>query len=212
MLRRVIASAVAVATAIGVSNAAGTEAMPKPASSMHVGAEVLGPYAFYDFCLRTPAQCRADAKTASRVELTQQRWAELVEVNSIVNQTIVPKSDWDNYGVADYWTIANKYGDCEDFALTKQLFLRQRGWPMNALLITVVLDENGAGHAILTVRTSHGDLVLDNRRSDIFAWTSTPYKFIKRQSTLDPRIWLTLDTSPPARGSDAVASTVSTHR
>jgi len=179
---------------------------------MITGGEVLAPYAFYDFCRRTPFECTPDSQPAPRVELTAKRWSEINEVNDIVNKTVISMSDWQNYGVADYWTIANKYGDCEDYALTKQLYLRQRGWPMNALLITVVRDEHGEGHAILTVRTSRGDFVLDNRQPRIVAWSQTPYQYIKRQSTLDPRIWLALNSNPLDHGGEVVATSTRSHK
>ena len=58
----------------------------------------------------------------------------------------------------------------------------KRGWPESALLITVVLDEQGDGHAVLTVRTAQGDFVLDNKHSRVLLWRDVPYTFIKRQS------------------------------
>ncbi len=33
----------------------------------------------------------------------------------------------------------------------------QAGWPREALLITVVRDKKGDGHAVLTVKTDKGD-------------------------------------------------------
>lgn len=212
MLRRLTATAAAVVTAIGMSSASGSQPLPRPAPAMHTGVEVMAPYAFYDFCRRVPHECAPDQRPGSIVELTPERWAALNEVNDVVNQTIIPMSDLQQYGVADYWAIATKYGDCEKYALTKQLYLRQRGFPMGALLMTVVLDENGDGHAILTVRTSRGDLALDNREPRIVAWTEKPYKFIKRQSTLDPFTWLILDSNPVVRHGDAVSSTRLSHR
>jgi predicted transglutaminase-like cysteine proteinase len=206
MLRCVTVAAVAAASVFGGCAASAAEPLPKPAGAMRVGAEILAPYAFYDFCRRTPHECQPDSKAGAPVELDQKRWAELVEVNMIVNTTVIPMSDMQNYGVADYWAIAAKYGDCEDYALTKQLYLRQRGWPMGTLLMTVVRDENGEGHAVLTVRTSKGDFVLDNRQPRIVAWTQTPYKFIKRQSTRDPQLWLTLDQRPATQDHEAVAT------
>jgi len=206
MLRRVMVTTVVVASAIGSSTAVGSEPIPRPTVAMQVVAEVPAPYAFYDFCRRDAKACESDPKPGARVELDKQHWADLNEINDVVNKTVMPMSDWENYGVADYWSIANTYGDCEDYALTKQFYLRQRGWPMSALLMTVVRDENGEGHAVLTVHTSRGDFVLDNRQPRIVAWTQTPYKYVKRQSTLDPRIWLTLDPNPIPRGADAVAT------
>jgi len=210
MLRSVAAAVVAATTVIVCSTAMGSQPLPPVVNTvMHGSQEVRGPYAFYDFCRRTPRQCRPDEQPGDRVKLDAKRWAELTEVNDIVNKTIVPMNDMQHYGVEDYWEIGVRYGDCDKYALTKQLFLRERGWPMSALLMTVVRDENGDGHAILTVRTSRGDMVLDNRQARIVAWTQTPYEYIKRQSTLDPAVWLSLTPELPLDG--AVAA-LPTHR
>ena len=91
-----------------------------------------------------------------------------------------------------------RYGDCEDYALLKQKMLTDRGWPAGALLLTVVRDELGEGHALLTVRTTEGDLLLDNRVNDIRSWTKSIYTFVKRQSYLDPQLWMSLDGGPKA--------------
>lgn len=202
MLRQMSLIAVVLATTMAVaigSASAKDQAQERRVLPVSTGMRVVGesssPGAFADFCRRTAKECEPDATAPSRAALTPQLWSELNDINDTVNQTVIARSDLDVYGVVDYWTIAGKYGDCEDYALTKQLMLRQRGWPMNALLITVVRDENGEGHAILTVRTSRGDLVLDNRQPRIVAWTATPYQFIKRQSTSNPRIWMALDSS-----------------
>ncbi len=56
-------------------------------------------------------------------------------------------------------------GDCEDIALLKRRDLIEKGWPVGALLMTVVRQANGEGHAVLTVLTDRGDLVLDNLKS-----------------------------------------------
>ena len=74
----------------------------------------------------------------------------------------------------------------------------KRGWPQSTLLITVVRDENNEGHAILTVRTTRGDYVLDNKHSRILSWQQTPYVFIKRQSGKDPRQWVSLVPIEPS--------------
>ena len=41
--------------------------------------------------------------------------------------------------------------------------LIQAGWPREALLITVVRDKKGEGHAVLTVKTDKGEFILDNQ-------------------------------------------------
>jgi predicted transglutaminase-like cysteine proteinase len=63
--------------------------------------------------------------------------------------------------------------------------------------MTVVVDDQGEGHAVLMVRTDAGDLVLDNKRSSILAWNDTGYLFVKREGQ-DGRAWVSLGerTSP----------------
>jgi predicted transglutaminase-like cysteine proteinase len=39
--------------------------------------------------------------------------------------------------------------DCEDYVLLKRRMLMQAGWPREALLVTVVRDKKGDGHAVL---------------------------------------------------------------
>jgi len=58
--------------------------------------------------------------------------------------------------------------------------------------VTVVRDRQGDGHAVLTVRTDRGDYVLDNETSDIRLWHQTGYRFVKRQSSVDPNLWVTV--------------------
>src|SRR5262249_19711004 len=59
-----------------------------------------------------------------------------------------------------------------------------------ALLITVVRDEQGDGHAVLTVKTDKGEFILDNQNEDVLLWSETGYRFVKRQSQDDPNVWV----------------------
>ena len=70
--------------------------------------------------------------------------------------------------------------------------LMQKGFAPNDLLITVVLQPNGDGHAVLTVRTDYGDYILDNMRGDVRLWSETGYTFIKRQSSEHAARWTKL--------------------
>jgi predicted transglutaminase-like cysteine proteinase len=72
------------------------------------------------------------------------------------------------------------------------------GWPREALLITVVRDKKGEGHAVLTVKTDKGEFILDNQNENVVAWTETGYRFVKRQSQGDPNVWVSLGDSHPA--------------
>jgi predicted transglutaminase-like cysteine proteinase len=121
------------------------------------------------------------------------RWAELAHVNRSVNAAITPATDREVYGVDEHWAYpTGGRGDCEDYALLKRRVLIDRGWPESALLITVVRDQAGDGHAVLTVRTSEGDVVLDNVHDEILPWHRTGYRFVKRQSQWAPNIWVAL--------------------
>ena len=42
-------------------------------------------------------------------------------------------------------------GDCEDYVLLKRRMLIQSGWPREALLVTVMRNEQDEGPAVLTV-------------------------------------------------------------
>ena len=95
--------------------------------------------------------------------------------------------------VVEYWTIPTTRGDCEDYALLKRKRLMELGWPASALLMTVVRDDRGEGHALLTARTVQGDFILDNKVDEIKIWYKTPYEFIMRQSYLNPQLWMSLD-------------------
>jgi predicted transglutaminase-like cysteine proteinase len=65
------------------------------------------------------------------------------------------------------------YGDCEDYQLLKRRKLVEAGYPHRALRMTVVIDEEGAGHAVMMVRTNRGDFILDNKRNAILPWHKT---------------------------------------
>lgn len=148
------------------------------------------PVGHAEFCKARPAECAPNADLVSVVPLTEGLWQQLLMVNAAVNQSIVPVTDQDLYQVAEFWTYPNGYGDCEDFVLAKRRQLINAGWPASALLIAVVKQANGEGHAVLMVRTDRGDLVLDNQVGSVDLWSATSYKFIKRQSQADAGQWV----------------------
>jgi len=117
----------------------------------------------------------------------------MVKVNAWVNNRVKRITDQEHWGVVENWNYPDDgYGDCEDYVLLKRRMLMQAGWPREALLITVVRDKKGDGHAVLTVRTNRGEFVLDNQESEILPWNKTGYRFVKRQSQANPNIWVSL--------------------
>jgi predicted transglutaminase-like cysteine proteinase len=155
--------------------------------------DTLPPMGYVQFCELHESDCRPSGIFADRVQLTDRKFAELKKVNNQVNTAVVPMSDLEHYGKIDWWTypVDNK-GDCEDYVLEKRRRLMEHGWSESTLLITVVRDENNEGHAVLTVRTDEGDLILDNKRNDIVSWADTPYTFVKAQSQREPLHWVSL--------------------
>jgi len=151
------------------------------------------PAGYVAFCRAQPQNCVASGSGAAEV-LTQARWGELLEANRMANLLIMPRADIDQYSREEVWAVPGLFGDCEDYALLKRKWLIQQGWPTSTVLMTVVFDEIGEGHAVLVVRTSGGDFVLDNKTDQILLWNETPYKFVKRQSTTDPSRWVRIGT------------------
>jgi predicted transglutaminase-like cysteine proteinase len=151
------------------------------------------------FCERYPGECDLNIAEASTIQLNSRNWKALQTVNRKVNTTIKPKTDMEHWGVVDRWDLPEDgYGDCEDFQLLKRkLLVEQYGLPKRAFRMTVVIDEQGEGHAVMMVRTNEGDLVLDNKRSAILPWHETGYVFVKREGQ-DGREWVSLgeQTSP----------------
>lgn len=147
-----------------------------------------------DFCKRDRADCAPHGNVVQVETLTPQSWDQLTAVNDDVNRRIVPETDLDLYHVEEYWTYptANR-GDCEDIALEKQRELIAKGWDPSALLMTVVREKSGDGHAVLMVRTDRGDVILDNQNSKVLIWNETPYEFVKRQSQADAGKWVGLE-------------------
>ncbi|KRA45671.1 transglutaminase [Devosia sp. Root635] len=155
-----------------------------------VGGTTSIPVGHAEFCRSRPDECRANANPVAAVPLTEGLWQQLLSVNAGINQAIVPVTDQELYQVAEFWTYPNGYGDCEDYALAKRRELINAGWPASTLLMAVVKQANGEGHAVLMVRTDRGDLVLDNQVGSIDLWSQTPYKFIKRQSQANAGQWV----------------------
>ena len=125
----------------------------------------------------------ASAKPVGQITLTPERMAQLQQVNSHVNSTIVEVSDMEQYGREDVWTLPmSGRGDCEDFALLKRKLLLQRGWPAWALSVSVGTTLSGEPHAVLIVTTASGEYVLDNLTSSILPPSQTGHTFLSRQS------------------------------
>ncbi|MEQ1616433.1 MAG: transglutaminase-like cysteine peptidase [Hyphomicrobiaceae bacterium] len=199
-MKRVLSSAMAIAALLvslvpgtAIADTAKNRPSERQPSYMRVFGQAAPPYGFVQFCDRSSDECAAGTMADVRFHASPERLAELDEINRVVNAAIEPTTDAELYGVEEYWTLPNARGDCEDYALLKRHILIKRGWPVGSLLMTVVRDEKGDGHAILTARTAQGDFILDNKVAAVKPWHSTGYEYIMRQSYINPRVWMSLD-------------------
>jgi len=165
------------------------------ATAAAVGGKTSIPYGWVDFCGRRPEECQVPVLPAADIKLTAATWDTLDRINREVNGYIVPESNLDHWGTTqDHWDYpVDGKGDCKIYALFKRKLLLDAGFPRQALLMTVVYDLDGAGHAILTVKTDKGDFILDNLVDNIRSWDATGYYFLKRQSQENPNVWLSLN-------------------
>ncbi len=151
------------------------------------------PIGWVDFCARYAPECSTTPSTARDVVLSTKAWTDLVRINKWVNGNIKPMTDMEHWGVLERWDYPDDgRGDCEDYVLLKRRMLMESGWPREALLITVVREQNGNGHAVLTVKTDKGEFILDNQNEHIVLWSETSYRFVKRQAQTDPNLWVSL--------------------
>lgn len=158
-------------------------------SHMETVGRTSQPIGHYVYCKHYASDCRIRSSATVAPKLTRKRWQDLVEVNAFSNSTIAPYTDQEIYNQEEVWAYPTSYGDCEDYVLMKRHMLMERGWPPSSLLITVVLQPNGEGHAVLTVRTDRADYILDNLDGRIKPWNETPYRYLKRQSERHSGHW-----------------------
>jgi predicted transglutaminase-like cysteine proteinase len=153
------------------------------------------PIGWHQFCQEAihRADCAVSGLKAANADLDDRRWRDLLAINAKVNREVEPVTDMDHWGVAEKWSYpTDGKGDCEDYVLEKRKRLMSAGFPRQSLLITVVRDKKGDGHAVLMVRTDRGDFILDNQEQKVKLWTETGYRFIKRQSQENPNRWVSL--------------------
>lgn len=171
-----------------------TQSFGSPATP--VGGPDTSLAAWNEYCLLNPAECHVDPSEPRSVSFTPRLMRLLRQVNLSVNSRIVQMPDAAHRGRVDVWeTPSDGIGDCEDLQLLKRRMLVEAGLPRRALLMTVTLDPRGEGHAVLTVRTTEGDYILDNQNNDVLRWDRTTLVYLKRESQ-DAVSWVALGARP----------------
>ena len=200
LARGVVASAIAL-VALAAPVVSNADERPLFVS---IGETAKPPIGWIEFCIEYEPECKTKPTQPRDVVLTTQAWKDLERVNLFVNTHVKPMTDMEHWGVVERWNFPDDgYGDCEDYVLQKRRLLMAAGWPREALLITVVRDKRGDGHAILTVKTDKGEFILDNQNDQILLWSDTGYRFVKRQSQSDQNVWVSLGDP---RGTPATAT------
>ena len=140
------------------------------------------PLQFQIFCLQNPGECRRSR--ISSVSYNGHIKNVIRSINDQVNRQIKPKADKGG----DVWSISSTTGDCDDYVMTKRHRLIRAGIPASALRIAVVRTSWGEGHAVLLVKTSSGEYVLDNIRKSIVSRGASGYRYLNISSA-DPTRW-----------------------
>ncbi|MEZ4200486.1 MAG: transglutaminase-like cysteine peptidase [Candidatus Paceibacterota bacterium] len=140
----------------------------------------------------------------------------LAEIDTAVNQSMVYATDMQVHGVAEHWSFGSiaadgkRYGDCEDYALTKMYNLLERGVDRAHLILAYALTpgtdldgvanvafngENRVGHFVLMVDHVDGLLVLDNffGVGSIKSFRNRGYHFQAFQDPTNPDLWYDFD-------------------
>ena len=196
-LRRGAAAGVIALAVLAMPSAGNADERPLFIS---LGEAAKAPIGWIEFCIEYDPECKTKPSQPRDVMLSPQAWKDLERINLWVNNHVKPMTDMEHWGVVERWNYPDDgYGDCEDYVLLKRKMLIQSGWPREALLITVVRDKHGDGHAILTVKTDKGEYVLDNQNDQIVLWSDTGYRFVKRQSQADPNVWIGLGEPRPTQ-------------
>ena len=188
----------AIGWAIALAAAVPSQGAANDLLFVSTGEATRAPIGWVEFCAEHSFECKVTAASPRDVVLSNKAWADLTSINRWVNDNVKPMTDLEHWGVVEKWSYPDDgYGDCEDYVLLKRRMLMEAGWPRAALLVTVVREKNGNGHAVLTVKTDKGEFILDNQEERILLWSETSYRYVKRQSQSDPNRWVALGDPRP---------------
>ena len=181
----------------GSARAEHENGLPRAREAILSQGEASPTRAWTAFCKKLPGECDVNRSEAASIALTPERWHLIRTVNSRINREITPVTDQEHWGHEDRWDFPDDgMGDCEDIQILKRKILAEAGLPRRAMRMTVVVDEEGAGHAVLMLLTDRGDFVLDNKKDAVLLWQQTAYTYIKREGT-EGRDWVSLGNKQP---------------
>jgi len=147
-------------------------------ASVNTASALQGPAGGRAFCASNPSECGGGGR--SIVTVTPDLMTMLRSVNSRVNSSMRYVNDARG---TDRWNIGGATGDCEDFVLTKRRQLIQQGVSASALRLGVTYTRRGSAHAVLIVKTTGGDYVLDNFSNGVKPVASSGYRILAMSGT-----------------------------
>ena len=176
-----------------VSHATAANLLQRDVQFIRFDLPTLPPMAFTQFCLKYTNECRPQRMLfrGGRLKATDQRLAELDRINRTVNSSILPERNKEGLA-GEKWLLGPVLGDCNDYAVTKRHQLTADGWPARAVLLSEVVTASGEHHLVVVVRTSDGDLVLDNLTDRIMPWFHKPYQWVRIQTPENPNYWASI--------------------
>lgn len=139
------------------------------------------PLSMQYFCAQHKSECAGGGR--GQVTMSPNLMAVLKQINGRVNRAISPERDG-----ADVWALNPTSGDCEDYVLSKRSALIRQGVPAGSLRIAYTHTRRGEPHAVLVVRTSEGDYVLDNLTNTVKTLRASGYN-IRSMSSPNPTRW-----------------------
>jgi predicted transglutaminase-like cysteine proteinase len=196
-----LAAVAAVVVAVGVQQSARAAFVGAPLGLrgamqyIKFDQPTLAPMAFTIFCLKYKDECKPRPQhivfRGGRLKLTAERMAQLQEVNQQVNSAIRPEPNLEGLR-GEKWLLHPTSGDCNDYAVTKRHDLIAKGFPARSVLLGEVVVPWGEHHLVVVVRTSSGDLVLDNLTGHILPWSKKSYRWVRIQTPNNPTYWASL--------------------
>jgi predicted transglutaminase-like cysteine proteinase len=106
------------------------------------------------FCIQHVEECPITGPTV--IKWSQHVDSDIQGIDHTVNDSIIPRNE-----TSDEWTINPRFGDCDDFVVTKRHALIQLGYPARALRPKVVSRNKPNDHLVLEVVTTKQTYVLD---------------------------------------------------
>ncbi|WP_051383113.1 transglutaminase-like cysteine peptidase [Bradyrhizobium sp. WSM3983] len=218
-LRRWLTAAAALAATVVLDGEPAHAFLARPTLFAAIGNATKAPNGWLQLCAANAEECKPTADQAREMTLTPDLLQQLYEINKYVNDRVIWTSDAELYGATERWAYPLDRGDCEDMVLLKRRMLTKAGWPQGALLITIV-EERGQGsqvsqgsqvktrHAVLTVRSDRGEMILDNQTPEILFWYETSYRYLSRQSAADPNVWVSYGAEQAKPAMPVVASPI----